>query len=178
MAADYHTFHIAGSGAGSLADIVAETAAVQLAAHTDNAVFGQTGGLVCEVGHSVHGVCNHQEDCVGRVLCSSLYNRIHDACVDTDEFFAGHSGLAGDTGGDYDNISVGSGRVVVGDAFDTGVETVQFSCLHHIDGLALGQTLFDVDENQIRNTSAVCDCVGNCCTYVAGADNCYFCHFN
>ena len=112
-------------------------------------------------------------DVLGTILIDD-----HVTCINADEFFAGHTGFTGNTGGNHNYITAGGGFVVVGDAFDTGVKTVQFCCLHHIDGLALGQTLFDVDENQIRNTSAVCDCVGNCCTYVAGADNCYFCHFN
>ncbi len=97
MAADNDAFDFGRVGVEGVAEEIFETRAVECAAHADDAVLGEVGYLVDEVGHGVHRVGDADDDCIGRILEQVLGNRFNDTGVYTDEFLAGHAGLAGNT---------------------------------------------------------------------------------
>ena len=174
MAADYDAFHFGGVAAEGLAEEVFEASAIESTAHADDAVFGQTHFFVEQVGHGVHGVRYAHDHCVGRVFEHVVGNGFHDAGVHADEFFAGHAGFAGDTGGDNHHVGAFGSGVVVSYTFETGAQAKNAGGLHDVHGFAFGHTFFNVEENDFVGNLF---CNQNVCAggaYVAGADDCNF----
>ena len=114
-----------------------------------------------QIGHGVHRVGHADDNSIGRVLEHVLCNRLDDACINTDKFFAGHAGFAGNSRCDYHNVGVGGFGVVVGHACQTRLQPQDISGLHDVHGFAFRNALFDVDENYfvgnlvVTNTLAV-----------------------
>lgn len=127
-----------------------------------------------QVTHGVHRVGDAQDDCFGRVLEHVVHYGFYNLGVNTDKFFASHTGFAGNTAGDDYHVGAFGGCVVVGDAAQTGVETQDAGGLHDIHGFAFGYALFDVEEYDLVGYLVGYKYVGTCGTYIAGADDCYF----
>ena len=105
-----------------------------------------------------------------------IHNAFHDACVHADELFAGHAGLAGDAGSDDNDVAAFGHGIVVGHAFQTGVDAENAGRLHDVHGLAFGYAFLDVEKNDLVGHLVCYEYIGTSCAYIAGAYYCYFRH--
>ena len=176
VSADDDALYFVGVGVECFAQVTFEARAVEGSAHTDDTVLGEDGRFLYEVGHRVHGVAYAHDDGVGRVGQHILGNTLDDACVDTDELFAGHARLAGYARGDDDDVGAGRLGVVVGYAAYFGVESEQCGRLSHVEGFAFGHALFDVEQYDFTCHFVERQNIGAGCAYISGAYYGNFCH--
>ena len=98
-----------------------------------------------------------------------LDDRADDPGVLRQQVVAAHPGLAGEAGGDDDDVGAGRVGVVVG-ADDPGVVADDRRRLGEVEALALGQALDDVDEDDVGE-AGLGDPLGGRGADVAGADD-------
>src|SRR5262249_20718170 len=98
--------------------------------------------------HGVEGIRNHDQDAIGRVLDDLANNIAHDLVVGVEQVVAAHARLAGNAGGDNDDVGVGGIGVVVG-ADDVRVTLLNRHGLKQVETLALRHAFDDVDQNDI-----------------------------
>ena len=122
VSANNETFYLVGIASEFLAEEVFETAAIQCATHTDNAVARQAERFQGEVCHGVHRVGNHDKDSIRRVGQHLISHALYDTGVYADEFFTCHTGFTWQTAGDDYHVGVCCLGVVVGNAFYHGIK--------------------------------------------------------
>ena len=81
------------------------------------------------------------------MLLDLLRDLLHDVGVGADEIVAAHPRLAGDPGGDDDDLAPRRGAVVVGGADDARVEAFDRRRFPLVEGFSLGDAVDDVDED-------------------------------
>ena len=174
VTADHETFYLVGIAVELLREEIFETAAIECATHTDDAVFGQAGSLQSKVSHGVHGVGYNYEDSVRRIRQDLLSHRLHDAGIHANELLTCHTGFAGQTAGDNHYVGVGSLLIPIGNTLHNGVKTEELSCLHNIHSFAFGNAFFDIDEDYFAGHFLDSQHICTCCAYITGAHNSYF----
>ena len=126
--------------------------------------------------HRVEWVGDDDQDGFGR-LRHDLGNYVgHDLVVGVEQIVAAHARLAGNARGDDHDVGMRRGRVVVG-AGHMHIAPFDRHCLQQVEGLALGNALHDVDQDNIGQFLGS-DPVGRGGAYVAGAYNAYFLSHN
>ena len=100
------------------------------------------------MAHCVERVADHDDHCVGGGGDRLAGHLVDDLHVDAEQVVAAHAGLARHAGGDHHDFGA-SGRFVVGRAADGRVHADDGAGLVHIERLALGQALDDVDQDDI-----------------------------
>ena len=105
----------------------------------------------------------------GETLAARGHDRADDARVLGQQVVAAHARLARQAGGDHDDVGAGRVRVVVG-AHDPHVVAHDRRRLRHVQRLALGQALDDVDEDDVREPR-LSDALRGGRADVAGADD-------
>ena len=163
----------------SLGQEITETAAVEHAALTENAVARQFGIFECQERHSVHRVGDDDEDSVRRILQRLVNNTFDDFCIYADEFFTRHARFTRHTGSN--NNYIGAFRrcitVFVTDfsrnARYRGVKVQQMCCLHDIHSFAFCKTFLNIHEHNFAAEILYCQhiCYGS--AYVTCTNNCY-----
>jgi hypothetical protein len=71
------------------------------------------------------------------LVLDALADRLHHLEVDAEQIVAAHAGLAGDAGGDDDDVGTRDIGIIVG-AGDLGIETLDRAALGKVQRLALG----------------------------------------
>ena len=156
-----------------LGEIITETAAVEHAAHADDAVARKSRGLECKIGHRIHRVGDDDEDRIRGMLQRLLHNTLDDLCVDTDKLLTRHARLTRKAGGNDDNIGICRRSVVIRNTLDRRVKAERMRALHHVHCLALGDTLFDVDKDNLTRKLLERNDVCYGSTYVTCTNNSY-----
>ena len=110
------------------------------------------------VAHRVERVGDDDEDRVRRVARGLLHDAAHDAGVLGQQVIATHARLAGEAGGDDDDVGAGSVGIVVR-AGDLHVVAHDRGRLGQVERLALWQALDDVDQHHIGQ-AALGDALG------------------
>src|SRR5690349_61596 len=106
VAAEHERLHVTHGDVELLGDEGAEAGSVEHTRLAHDALPGEAADLQGELGHGVEGVGDADQDGVGRALDDLLRDLSDDALVGADEVVAAHAGLAGDAGGDDDDIGV------------------------------------------------------------------------
>ena len=127
---------------------IAETGRIQNARHADDAGRRQAGRLLQHTDHDVERIGDADHKGIWAVVADAGANLLHDLGVDANQVVAAHAGLAGDTGGDDDNIAAGKRPIAVR-AFDDGVEPLDRACLRDIERLALRDALGNVEKGDV-----------------------------
>ena len=96
------------------------------------------------------GFADDQQDGVRRIFQDIGYHILHDAGVHADQLLAGHARFAGHAGRDDYNVRIGGCCIVIGHARQRGIEIHQRGGLVHVQHLALGQSLLDVEQDDFR----------------------------
>ena len=109
---------------------------------------------------------------LGEAATAFVHDVGHDLEVGVEQVVAAHAGLAGDAGGDDDDVGVGGVGVVVG-AGDVAVALLDGHGLEEVEPLALRHAFDDVDEDDVGEFLGR-DPVSGGCTDVAGAYDCDF----
>lgn len=78
----------------------------------------------------------------------ALADRLHDLGIDADQVVAAHSRLAGDTGGDDDDIGPGQIGIIVRTRH-LGVEAFDRRGFGDVQRLALGHAVDDVEDDNV-----------------------------
>ena len=160
------------------ADFVGQESAVacrvQYAGHTHNAVGRQFGSQVCAVGHHVQRVGYDDDLCIGRVFYYLLGNGFYDSSIDADQVVTAHARFAGHARGDHYDVRTFGFGVVVGRTRQTGVESADGGCLPNVERFALGNTFFDVQQDDLIDEIAAGQYIGACSTYVSCSYYGYF----
>ncbi len=155
-----------------LGDERAEARGVEHAGHADDALAWEAGLLERGLRHGVERIGDDDEDGVWRRPNSLRDHFGHDLEVGVEEVIAAHARLAGDAGGDDDDVRVRGVGVVVG-AGNLAVALLDGHGFKKVEPLALGHAFDDVDENDIGKFLG-CDPVGGGCANVASAYDCDF----
>ena len=134
--------------AGLHGDERLHAAAVQHARLADHPLAREAAELVRQVGHRVERVGHHDDDAVGRVLDDLFDHAGHDAGVDAHQVFTRHARLAGNAGGDDDDIGVGGVGHIGG---TDGVDCVarDGAGLDQVEHLALGQSVHHIHQDDL-----------------------------
>ena len=160
--------------------VIAETAAVEHAALTENAVARQSRILERQVRHGVHRVGDDDEVRIGRELQSLIDDALDDLRVDADQILAAHARLARHAGRDDDDLGSRRRGVAVRivrqsrDALHRRVKVQHVRRLHDVDGLALGHALLDVNEDDLAAERLRCKDVRNGSSDITCTNNCHF----
>ena len=105
----------------------------------------------------------------GETAAACADDRADDARVLGQQVVAAHARLAGQAGGDHDDVGAGRVGVVVG-ARDGAVVPDDRRRLREVERLALGQPLDDVDQDDVGQ-AGLGDALGGGRADVAGADD-------
>ncbi len=97
---------------------------------------GKPVDFIRDVAHHVERIRDDDEDRVRRRLLDLLGDLLHDAGVGVEQVVARHARLAGDAGGDDDDVGVG-GLIVAVRADDARVESFDRRRLPLVETLAL-----------------------------------------
>ena len=176
VTADNEAVHVVGVALQSLAQEVFETGAIEGATHADHAVARQLERVERQVRHRVHRVRYHYEDSVRAVLEHLVANALHDTGVDTDQLLTGHTRLTGQTARDDHDVRTARLAVIVRHTLYHGIKAHELGGLHDIHRLALGKTLFDINQTYFVGDLIDCQHVRARGSYVACAYYCYFTH--
>jgi len=110
--------------------------------------FWETALLERYIGHDVDGIAHDDKDRFGRVGYDLPDDTGDDLVVGLEQVVPAHPGLAGDAGGDDDDIGVFGLLVTVG-ADDAAVKAFHGTGLGQIQCLPLRDPLDDIDEDDI-----------------------------
>ena len=147
----------------------AEACGVKDACHSDDALTVEAGLLEGCLGHGIERVGDDDEDGFRRLRNNFRHHVGHDLVVGVEQVVAAHSWLAGQAGGDDDDVGVGGIGVVVG-ASDVDIAFFDGHGFEQVKRLPLGNALGDVDENNVGQFLGG-DPVRGRCTNVACAYN-------
>ena len=148
MPAKHEGADIAHRDAEFLGQEMPETTRVEHARHADDLLVRQAGKLAQRPDHCVQRIGDTDHERIGRVGGNALTDGFHDFQVDAKQVVAAHAGLARHTGGDDDHI--GARYVgVIGGAFHIGIEPCGGAGLGDIQGLALGDAIRNVEQDDI-----------------------------
>ena len=148
MAAEHEGVGVLDRDAELLGDERPEARRIEDAGHPQDALAREAGGVERDVAHRVERVGDDDQDRVRRMLHGLLDDGADDAGVLGQQVVAAHPGLAGQAGGDDDDVRAGGVGVVVR-AGDPGVVADDRGRLGEIEALALRQPLDDVDEDDV-----------------------------
>ena len=84
----------------------------------------------------------------GALRLDALADRLHHLEVDAEQIVAAHARLAGDAGGDDDDVGAGDVGIIVG-ALELRVEAFDRAALREIERLALRHALDDVEQDDV-----------------------------
>src|SRR6266852_6641548 len=126
-----------------------EAGGVEHASHADDALTRKAAHLVGGLRHGVERIGDDDEDAVRRVVHDLADHIVHDFVIGIQKVIAAHSGLARNSGGDDDDVGIGGVGVVVR-ANDVGIALLDRHGLEQVETLSLGNTLDDVDEDDVR----------------------------
>ena len=104
----------------------------------------------------------------GRVGLDALADRLHHLQIDAEQVVAAHPRLAGDAGGDDDDVGAGDVGIVVR-AGDLRVEALDRAALAEVERLALRHALDDVEQDDVAQFLLRRQ-VGERAADIAGAD--------
>ncbi len=169
VAAEHEGVRAADGDAELPGDEGPEARRVEHAGHADDALAREAAGLHGHVAHRVERVGDDDQDRVGRDRRGLADDRADDARVLGQQVVAAHARLAGQAGGDDDDVGAGRVGVVVG-ARDRAVVAHDRRRLGQVERLALGQPLDDVDQDDVGQAS-LGDALGGGRADVAGADD-------
>ncbi len=131
-----------------LGDEGAEARGVEHAGHADDALARESAHLVSRLRHGVERVGDDDQDAVRRVVHDLADHVVHDLVVGVEQIVAAHAGLAGNSGGDDDDVGVGGVGVVVG-AENCGIALLDRHGFKQVETFALRDAFDDVDEDDI-----------------------------
>ena len=136
----------------------------------------EAAGLERHVAHRVERIGDDDDDRVRASARRLLDDRADDARVLGQQVVAAHARLAGEAGGDDDDVRAGRVGVVVR-AGDLHVVAHDRRRLGQVERLALRQALDDVDQHDVRK-ACLRHSLGDGRADVAGADDGYLgtCH--
>ena len=94
------------------------------------------------------GLVMQMTNASGACVSDARRNRVHDLEVDAEQVVAAHAGLAGNAGGDDDNVGAGDRRIVAR-ARKSRVDALDRGRFRQIQRLALRHAVDDVEENDV-----------------------------
>ena len=166
MSAEDESGYVLDADFELLRDEGAEAGGVENASHADDTLAREVAELVGGLCHGVERVGDDDQDAVRRVLHNLADYVAHDFVVGVEQVVAAHAGLAGDSGGDDDDVGVGGVGVVVG-AEDGGIALLDGHGFEQVESFALGNAFDDIDEDDIGQFFGG-DPVSGGCAYVSG----------
>ncbi len=170
MAAEDEGVGVLDRHAELLGDERPEPGRVEDAGHPEDALAREARTPACATWHiASSGLVTMIEDRVRRVLRGLLDDRPDDPGVLGEQVVAAHPRLAGEAGGDDDDVRAGGVGVVVR-AGDPGVVADDRRRLGEVEALALRQPLDDVDQDDVGE-AGLGDPLGGGGADVAGADD-------
>ena len=108
----------------------------------------QAGEFAQRPDHRVERVGDADDEGAGRVRLDALADRLHHLQIDAEQIVAAHSRLAGDAGGDDDDVGALDVGIVVR-ALEGDVEALDRAALGEVERLALGDALDDVEQDDV-----------------------------
>ncbi len=133
---------------------------------------GKSGLLERHVRHDVERVGHHDDDGVGRNLGDLLGHVADDPGVGLEKIVAAHARLSGDARRDDEDVrALGNGVVRVAAARDQGVEALDGSALPLVQPLAFGDSLLDVDHDDLPGQLLLSQTLGAGGPYVSRSDD-------
>ena len=122
---------------------------IEHTSHAHHTVVGQSGRLPCLVSHDIQGIGYNHNDGFRAVGQNLLSHTLDNPRIGRDQIVAAHPRLARQATGDHDDIRSCGLAIVVGRAHCAGVVAVDRAGLPDIEGLALGKSFFDVEEDDL-----------------------------
>ena len=104
MTTQYISLHITHGYVQFLSNKRAKTGCIQDAGHTNHPIARETADLIGQLRHGIQGVCDHNQDAVGRVVDHLLCYMCDNLLVFLDQVVAGHTRLAWETRCHHNNI--------------------------------------------------------------------------
>ena len=126
-------------------------AAIEHAGHADDHVMRQAGKLAQRPDHRVERVGDADDERVRRIGLDAFADRLHHLQIDAEQIVAAHPRLAGDTGGDDDDIGAGDIGVIIG-ALEVHIEPFDRAALRQIERLALRHAFDHVEQHDIAES--------------------------
>ncbi len=105
-----------------------EADGIEYAGLSEHAVFREIGDFLHVESHQIERVGHHDDKALGSVLLDVLTSRSDDVGILVQQIFAGHTGLARQSGGHDDDIGTLDVRVLVS-SLDHGIVTANGSGL-------------------------------------------------
>ena len=129
-------------------DEVAEARRIEHAGHADDLVVRQAREFAQRPHHRVERVGDADDERVGGVGLDAFADGLHDLQVDAEQIVAAHARLAGDPGGDDDDVGARDVGIVVR-AGDLGVKARDRANLRQVERLALRHAFDDVEQDDV-----------------------------
>ena len=123
---------------------VAKAAGIENARHADNLVVWQARKFAQGPDHRVERVGNADYKRVRRVCLDAFADRLHNLQVDAEKVIAAHSRLAGDTGGDDDDVCASNIGIVICAGY-LGIKTFDRTALRQVERFSLWNAFNNVE---------------------------------
>ena len=118
--------------------------------------------------HRVERIGDADDEGVGRVVPDPLADRLHHLQIDAEQIVAAHPRLAGDAGGDDDDVGALDVGIIVR-ALERDVEALDRAALGKIERLALRHALDHVEQDDVAKLLRRGE-MGERAADIAGAD--------
>ena len=126
----------------------AETRRIQHTRHADHHVMRQLRKFAQRPDHRVERIGDADDEGVRGVRLDALADRLHHLQIDAEQIVAAHPRLAGDAGGDDDDVGAPDVGIIVR-ALERDVEALDRAALGKIERLALRHALDDVEQDDV-----------------------------
>src|ERR1035438_1217233 len=159
--------HVLDADLEFLRDKSAETRRVEHSGHPNHTLAWEPADLISGLRHGIKRIRHDNQNAVRRVVYDLADNVAHDLVVGVKKIIAAHTRLAGDSGGDDDDVSI-SGVGIVVRAKDSGIAFLDRHGLEQVETFALRDAFYDVDQHDVCEFFGG-DPVGGSRTHVSGA---------
>ncbi len=170
MAAQCQRIHIEDVDPCLLGDEMDEPRRIEIPGLAHHPGLRETRDLRRQRRHVVERVGDHDDHGVRRVADDLLGDLLDDLGVDLEQVHAAHPRLAGQPGGDHDDVAAGGVGVVVGPD-DLGAIPLDGPRLVHVERQALGQPLDDVGHHDLVGDVGLGEPLDGGRAVLAGADD-------